>query len=124
MNKSLSPKKKLNIWNKHFEKITKLLEKSVPKLATKHRLEFKNVFGAVGGYVNGRIFISCGKFGVALRLPSKTLKDLFSKKVAKHLKYFPKGHIKKEYAVLASRITKDDRKFSQLINESVQYVLK
>ena len=110
--------------NRYFEKITKLLEQASPKLATTHRLEFKNVFGAVGGYVNGRIFISCGKFGVALRLPPKTLEGLFNKKVAKHLKYFPKGHIKKEYAVLPERITKDTRQFRQFINESVHYVLK
>ena len=112
------------VYGKYFEKVTKLLEQANPKLATTHRLEFKNVFGAVGGYVNGRIFISCGNFGVALRLPSKILEGLFNKKVAKHLKYFPKGHIKKEYAVLTSRITKDTRKFRQLINESIQYVLK
>jgi hypothetical protein len=30
-------------------------------------LEFKSVFGAVGGYVDGKIFVSCGKFGVALK---------------------------------------------------------
>ena len=110
--------------NKYFEKITKLLAWVHPKLATRYRLEFKNVFGAVGGYVNGRIFISCGNFGIALKLPSKTLEGLFNKKVARHLKYFPKGHIKKEYAVLASRITKDILQFRQLINESVRYVLK
>ena len=52
----------------YLEKITILLKQIRPKLATQHRLEFKNVFGAVGGYVNGKIFISCGKFGVALRL--------------------------------------------------------
>ena len=110
--------------NKYFEKITKLLERASPKLAATHRLEFKNVFGAVGGYVNGRIFISRGKFGVALRLPPKVLEIIFKEKNVKHLKYFPKGHIKKEYAVLPERITKDTRQFRQLINESIQYVLK
>ena len=110
--------------NKYSKKITTLLEQVRPELPTTHRLEFKNVFGAVGVYVNGHIFVSCGKFGVALRLPSKTLEGLFNKKVAKHLKYFPKGHIKKEYAVLPERITKNTRQFRQLINESVQYVLK
>ena len=110
--------------NKYLEKITKILEQASPKLSTTHRLEFKNVFGAVGGYVDGRIFISCGNFGVALKLPSKTLEGLFNKKVAKHLKYFPKGHTKKEYAVLPEQITKDTRQFRQLINESIKYVLK
>ena len=110
--------------NKYFEKVTKLLEKSGPKLATTYRLEFKNVFGAVGGFVNGRIFISCGKFGLALKLPAKALEKLFNKKVAKHLKYFPNGHIKKEYAVLPKRITEDTRHFRKLVDESIEYVLK
>ena len=110
--------------NKYFQKITKLLEQASPKLTTRYRLEFKNVFGAVGGFVNGRIFISCGKFGVALRLPPKTLQSLFNKKVAKHLRYFPKGHIKKEYTVLSKRMTKNTHQFPLLIKESVKYVLK
>lgn len=59
------------------ERIADLLGQAYPKLAAKHRLEFKNVFGAVGGYVNGRIFVTCGKFGFALRLPSETLRALF-----------------------------------------------
>ena len=110
--------------NKYSEKITTLLEQARPKLAKAHRLEFKNVFGAVGGYVNGHIFISYGKFGIALRLPPKVLDTLFKEKGVKHLKFFPKGHIKKEYAVLPERITKNTRQFRELINKSFRYVLK
>ena len=88
-----------------------------------HQLKFKNVFGAVGGYVNGKIFITCGKFGVALKLPEKVLDELFREKDVKHLKYFPNGHIKKEYAVLSKQITKDMRRFRKLVDESTQHVL-
>ena len=109
--------------NKYLEKITKLLEQASPKLATIYRLEFKNVFGAVGGYVNGRIFVSCGKFGVALRLPSQTLESLFNEKIVKHLKYFPNGHVKKEYAVLPKQIIEDSHKFKKLLDKSIGYAL-
>ena len=109
--------------NKYSEKITTLLEQVHPKLSTTHRLEFKNVFGAVGGYVNGRIFVSCGKFGVALRLPSQTLESLFNEKIVKHLKYFPNGHVKKEYAVLPKRIFEDSHKFKKLLDKSIEYAL-
>ena len=108
--------------NKYSEKITKLLEQVRPKFSATHHLEFNNVFGAIGGYVNGCIFISCGKFGVALRLPPKTLDVLFQKKDIKHLKYFPNGHIKKEYAVLPNRILKDKYALRKLVHESVKYV--
>ncbi len=107
--------------NKYLNEITILLKQARPKLSTTHRLEFKNVFGAVGGYVKGKIFISCGKFGVAFRLPPNTLSSLFHEKKAKHLKYFPKGHIKKEYAVLSKRMLKNKYQLKKLVDESVRF---
>lgn len=55
--------------NKYLNEITTLLRQTYPNLFIEHKLEFKNVFGAVGGYVDERIFVSCGKFGVAFWLP-------------------------------------------------------
>ena len=110
--------------NNYFDKVTDLLKQARPSLATTKRLEFKNVFGAVAGYVNGHIFISCGRFGVALRLPPEFLDDLFEEKGVKHLKYFPRGHIKKEYAVLPVRILQDGRRFRTLLDKSVEYALE
>ena len=107
--------------NKYLEKVTKLLKRTRSNVATIHQLEFKNVFGAVGGYVNGHIFISCGKFGVALKLPPKTIEELFKEKSAKRLKYFPKGHIKKEYAVLSKKILEDKHQLRKFIDKSVKY---
>jgi TfoX/Sxy family transcriptional regulator of competence genes len=100
-----------------------LLKQARPKLSTTHQLEFKNVFGAVGGYVNGKIFISCGKFGVALRLSPDTLDTLFQEKEAKHLKYFPKGHIKKEYVVLSKRMLENKYQLKKLVDKSIKYLL-
>src|ERR1700694_539927 len=88
-------------------KLRELLRLARPRLAARHRLEFKHCFGAVAGYVDGNIFVSCGKFGVALRLPSQTLNDLFREEDVLHLKYFPNGHVKKEYAVIPNRIIED-----------------
>ena len=110
--------------NKYLNKITTLLKQARPKLSTQHRLEFKNVFGAVGAYVDGQIFVSCGKFGVAFRLPPDTLSDLFQKKEARHLKYFSNGHIKKEYAVLSKRILKNKGRLKKLVDESIKFVIK
>ncbi len=107
----------------YLRKVEKILKQAYPDLACKYRLEFKNVFGAVGGYVNDRIFISCGRFGVALRLPPETLDKLFNEKGVKHLKYFPKGHIKKEYAVIPKRILDDTDRFKKLLNSSISFLL-
>ena len=109
--------------NEKLNRLTALLKHTRPRLATTHRLKFKNCFGAVAGYVHGKIFISCGAFGIALKLPAKTLAVLFKKKDVKHLKYFPNGHIKKEYAVLPERIMQDRRALKKFVDESISYVL-
>ncbi len=93
------------------------------KLSSVHKVKFKNCFGATAGYVRGRIFISCGKFGIALKLPKEVLDELFKERGIKHLKYFPKGHVKKEYAVLPKRILKNKNQLRKLVNESIKYVL-
>ena len=108
--------------NKYFDTVTKLLRQVRPRLATTHELSFKNVFGAIAGYINGKIFITCGTFGVALRLPPKTLNNLFKNKDVKHLKYFSKGHVKKEYAVLPARIMDDEFQLKKLVDKSIDYV--
>lgn len=115
--------KKTGMKRDYQKKITTLLKQARPKLPTTQQLEFKNVFGAVGGYVNGKIFISCGKFGVALRLPPNTLDTLFQEKKVKYLKYFPKGHIKKEYAVLSKKILDDKHRLKKLVGESIKHTI-
>ena len=105
--------------DKYLHRLKALLRQARPRLARTHRLTFKNVFGAVGGYVNGRIFISCGTFGVALKLPSEALEILFRERGVKHLKYFPKGHVKKEYAVIPKRILNNKLQFKRLLGKSI-----
>ena len=107
--------------NKYRNQLTGLLEQACPRLAATRRLEFKNVFGAVGGYIDDSIFISCGRFGVALGLPPEILESLFKVREVKHLKYFPNGHIKKEYAVLPKKILDDKRRLRKLMRESIKY---
>ena len=109
--------------NKYSDEIKYLLKRTYPKLDTAYKLEFKNSFGAVAGYVDGNIFVSCGNFGVALKLPTQALDELFAMDDVEHLRYFSKGHIKKEYAVLPDRIVKDVKQFRKLVNESIDYVL-
>ena len=108
--------------NNFLDELPKLLKQARPRLAATHQLEFKNIFGAVAGYVDGKIFISSGKFGVALRLPPETIDSIFKEKGVKHLKYFPKGHIKKEYAVLPKRILEDKDQFKRLLDQSIRYI--
>ena len=108
--------------NNYVGKLEQVLMHVRPRLRT-HRLEFKNCFGAVAGYVDGRIFVSCGKFGVALRVPPETLTELFRERDVQHLRYFPKGHVKKEYAVIPQRILDDQDRSRKLLAQAVKYAL-
>ena len=107
----------------YLDTLTELLKRTHPQLAATHSLDFKNVFGAVAGYVDGNIFISCGRFGVAVRLPPTALERVFKEDGVKPLKYFPKGHIKKEYAVLPRRMLEDREQLRKLVSKSIDYVL-
>lgn len=102
-------------------KLEGILKQARPRLASSHDLLFKNCFGAVAGYVDGNIFCSCGKFGLALRLPEKVLAALFQEKGVKKLKYFPNGHVKKEYAVIPKRILEDTTRLKKLVDQSIRF---
>ena len=106
----------------HLDRLTELLEQVRPGLASTHALEFKNLFGATAGYVHGAIFISSGSFGIALRLPPDTLAELFEEEGVEPLRYFEKGHVKKEYAVLPKRILEDRCRFKKLVDASIEHV--
>lgn len=107
----------------YVNKLEDLLKQAHPRLVISHELEFKNCFGGVAGYVDGNIFVSCGRFGVALRLPPKTLTELFREEDVSHLKYFPKGHVKREYAIIPKRIIDDQGRFKKLLDKSTKYAL-
>jgi TfoX N-terminal domain len=107
---------------RYLDDLKVLLERVLPELGTTRVLSFKNVFGAVGGYIDNTIFVTCGTFGVALRLPPAALKGVFAEEGVHQLRYFPKGHIKKEYAVLPPRILEDSEYFRRLVDLSIDFV--
>ena len=110
--------------NPYRDQLERLLKKVRPRLSNTHRLEFKKCFGAVAGYVHGNIFISCSKFGVALKLPPKTLATFFKEEGVKPLKYFPNGHIKKVYGVLSKPILEESSRLKKLVDKSIKYFQK
>jgi TfoX/Sxy family transcriptional regulator of competence genes len=70
--------------------------------------------------VDEKIFCSCGAFGFALKLP-ETDREIIFKSGGKPLKYFAKGHIKKEYAVIPQPLIADKKSMRALIKKSVKY---
>ena len=107
----------------YLHRLQTILATVRPEFQAIHHWEFKPCFGAVAAYVDGRIFASCGKFGLALRLPPGTLTELFRDRDVVQLRYFPKGHVKKEYAVIPPRILDTPEHFDRLLTESIEHVL-
>lgn len=106
----------------YLSNLQSILYSARPDLQRAHDLQFKSSFGAVAGYVNGRIFVSFGKFGLALKLPPERCAALIAEGSAGPLRYFPKGHLKKSYAVLPERTIEDSSLLRDLMNESIGYV--
>jgi TfoX/Sxy family transcriptional regulator of competence genes len=85
-------------------------------------ISYKSVFGAVAAYTGGRIFLTCGKFGLGLKLDGETCADLIAAKAGAPLKYFEKGHVKKGYAVLFPVVLNDHERLSALLRQSAAFV--
>lgn len=92
-----------------------------PGLSITRRLAIGSCFGAIAAYVDGHIFASCGKFGVALRLPPETLSQLFKEADVSRLRYFPGGHVKRDYAVIPERILEDRARLGKLLDQSIAH---
>ena len=106
------------------DRISDVLERTRPRLASTHELSFKKCFGAIAGYVDENIFISSGRFGIALKLPATTIDRLMAEDGARHLKYFPKGHVKRDYVVLPQQVLEDQRRLKKLVDGSIWFVTR
>ena len=73
--------------------------------------------------MDGRIFGSKGAFGLALKLPEETRRRLMEDEGGTPLRYFPKGHVKREYAVLPEDIVSSPERLGPLVREAMAYAL-
>ena len=105
----------------YLSSLEDLLKQVLPTDVKHKRFEFKNCFGAVACYVDGNIFVSYGKFGLALKLPPRSLAALSREADVLPLRYFKNGHVKREYAVIPERILNDRRRFRELLNKSIKF---
>ena len=81
----------------------------------------KHFFSGAAAYVDGHIFMTLTSLGLALKLPEDDRNTLF-KQGAKSLQYFPKAPVKKDYAVLPSRLLDHNKVLSDWISRSVEFV--
>jgi len=83
----------------YLEKLSSLLEEMDLLNEVSLDMEAKHFFSGAALYVNGSICVSWSPAGLAFKLPEPEVDKLISSGKAKELKYFPKGNIKKGYAL-------------------------
>ena len=108
----------------YFKKLSNLIQQVElePGRNSKFKLEIKHFFSGAALYVNGKICMSLTPAGFALKLSENKRKKLIQEGKATSLRYFPKGPIKKDYAVLSEPLIKNLTILSDWINLSIEYV--
>ena len=83
---------------------------------------FEVIFGGAAGYLDGHIFISLTKVGLALKLTDDDRQRLFKADDAKEMRYFPKAPIKKQYALMSDDYLTGPKRVKPWIERSMAFV--
>lgn len=83
----------------YYEKLNRLIDELNLKNEIALPMEVKHFFSGAALYVNQTICASWSPAGLAFKLTEQEVDTLIKNGKAKPLKYFPKGHVKKGYAL-------------------------
>ena len=108
----------------YLEKLSELINQAKLDKLKNVKLEIKHFFSGAAVYVNSSICITLTPVGLAIKLPEQLRNNLIKQKGAKPLRYFPKGPIKKDYAVLSEYMLADIKKLRPWLKTSIEYVNK
>ena len=106
----------------YLDQLTEDLRKWKPTRPRGVKLECKHFFSGAALYANGKIAASLTPAGLALKLPEAMRLDLFRGRKARRLRYFTKGPVKKDYAVLSRSTASDASEVRRLLNASIRFV--
>jgi hypothetical protein len=82
-------------------------------------LEATHFFSGAALYKDGVICASLSPVGIGFKLGDQECEELIESGEAVPLKYFPKGHVKKGYALFEAPDLSDVRKWKQYLQKSV-----
>jgi len=94
----------------YYNKLSNLLNELDIKNVIMKPIEVKHFFSGAALYVNQSICVSWSPVGLAFKMPEQEANKLITSGKAIPLKYFPKGHVKKGYALFENP---DDKKPKQ-----------
>ena len=106
----------------HLDRLETLLRPVIETLPPKVEVTIKHFFGGAAAYAEGRICITLTTVGLAMKLPEDSRSEL-KKTGAKPLRYFPKGPIKQDYAVLPRALWENRNDLAFWAKKSIDYAL-
>ena len=102
--------RKLRVAKEYVEKLSSLVRELKIADEVASPLEVKHFFSGAALYSDERICASWSPVGLAFKLSEQESEQLIADGLAKPLRYFAKGHVKKGYALFENP---DDRKPSE-----------
>ena len=107
----------------YLDKLSAFIDKAALDCFDGIFLECKHFFSGAALYADKKICITLTPVGLAMKLPEETKNKLLENKTAIPLRYFPKGPIKKDYALFPDGIENDEKALYKYVKESVEYTL-
>ena len=105
----------------YLEKLSGLILRLDVEKEVNCRIEVKHLFTGAALYVNNVICASWSPVGLAFKLPEKEVASLISSGKARPLKYFPKGHVKKNYVLFESPETNNIKKWKVYFVRAIKH---
>ena len=107
----------------YLDKLTAFVEIAAARCPQNTSLECKHFFSGAALYVDKRISTTLTRGGLAIKLPQQTRERLFQDKLAKPLRYFSNGPVKKEYALFSAAVEVSKDRLIGYAIEGINYVL-
>ena len=107
----------------YLNDLSRIVERLEPIPLENVTLETKHFFSGAALYANGKICASLGPVGFAVKLPEDIRQSLISEGNADEFRFFEKGPIKREYALLSDAIIQDEKALRKLIEICAQYAV-
>ena len=105
----------------YFNKLSALIETLGLEPDVFLSLKVKHYFSGAALYTNDGICATLSPAGLAFKLPEKDVRELLGSGIAVPLKYFSRGHIKKEYALFESPDLTQTNHWRKYLIEAIQF---
>ena len=105
----------------YLRKLAALVEELGIGEQTGRHVEVRHLFSGAALYVDVRICASWSPGGLAFKLSEQEATGLISTGHGKPLKYFPQGHVKKDYVLFNSPESDDPERWREYFMKAIRF---